>query len=79
MLFVGHAGTLDACSRQLTGAAPRTGQELTSLVQKVPYCGVATCEETGTGADLTWQMICPPFPTLTHAPNPRYDWRTMRL
>ena len=75
ILFVGHAGTLDACSRLLTGATPRSGQDLTSLVQKVPYCGVATVEEDSSGS---WQLICPPFPTLTHAPNPRYDWRTMR-
>lgn len=75
VLFVGHAGTLDACSRLLTGATSRTGQELTSLVQKVPYCGVSTVEEDSSGS---WQLICPPFPTLTHAPNPRYDWRTMR-
>ncbi|XP_065183653.1 ecdysteroid-phosphate phosphatase-like [Sycon ciliatum] len=77
-LLIGHAGTLDACSRQMTGSVPRSAQELTSLVQKVPYCGVAAMEENGSGAQATWQLVCPPFPTLTHAPNPRYDWRSLR-
>lgn len=75
ILIVGHAGTLDASTRQLVGEQPRNSAELTRIVQKVPYCGVCACEESESGS---WQIVCPPFPTLTHAPNPRYDWRMIK-
>ena len=75
LLIVGHAGTLDASTRQLVGEQPRNAADLTRVVQKVPYCGVCVCEESDTGS---WQIVCPPFSTLTHAPNPRYDWRLVK-
>ena len=78
VLIVGHAGTLDACTRQLSGGEPRNSAELTKVVQKIPYCGVCYAEEVGVGEAATWQIACPPFPPLTHAPNPRYDWRSLR-
>ena len=75
ILIVGHAGTLDANTRSLVGEQPRNSADLTRIVQKVPYCGVCACEESDSGS---WQIICPPFPTLTHAPNARYDWRLVK-
>jgi len=46
ILLVGHASTLDACSRQLTGGSPRNAQEFSRLVQRVPYCGLAVVDKT---------------------------------
>lgn len=41
MLLVGHAATLDTCSRQLVGREPRQVNELMSIVRKVrPGCRV---------------------------------------
>ena len=40
VLLVGHAATLDTCSRQLVGREPRQVNELMSIVRKVrPSCG----------------------------------------
>ncbi|XP_077985056.1 ubiquitin-associated and SH3 domain-containing protein B-like [Glandiceps talaboti] len=76
VIMVGHAGTLDGCSRQLFGLMPRTPTEFTKIVQKVPYCGVVALEEL---PDVgIWDLIQVPFPTLTHGPNPRFDWRILR-
>ena len=36
VMFVRHAATLEACTRQLVGAQPRSAQELTKMVQKIP-------------------------------------------
>ena len=39
VLLVGHAATLDTCSRQLVGREPRQVNELMSIVRKVrPGC-----------------------------------------
>lgn len=46
IMLVGHASTLDACSRQLTGGAPRNAQEFSRLVQRVPYCSLAVLQKT---------------------------------
>jgi len=46
VMLVGHASTLDACSRQLTGGSPRNVQDFSRLVQRVPYCGLAVVQKT---------------------------------
>ena len=78
VMFVGHAATLEACTRQLVGAQPRNAQELTKIVQKVPYCGVCVCQESEFDKNSTWDFIDPPIPPLTHAPNIRFDWRCLQ-
>ncbi|XP_071959698.1 ubiquitin-associated and SH3 domain-containing protein B-like [Antedon mediterranea] len=75
-LIVGHAGSLDGCTRLLQGLSPRPALEFTKIVQKVPYCGVIALKEYK--EMLVWDMFPPPFPTLTHGPNPRFDWRIMQ-
>lgn len=52
-MLVGHAATLDTCSRQLVGKEPRQVNELMSIVRKVPYCSVAMLEEVIEEDDLT--------------------------
>ena len=78
VMIVGHAATLEACTRQLVGGQPRNAQDLTKLVQKIPYCGVCVCQESGHGKSSTWDFIDPPVPPLTHAPNIRFDWRCLQ-
>lgn len=78
IMFVGHAATLEACTRQLVGVQPRSAQELTKIVQKIPYCGVCVCQESEFGKSSTWDFIDPPIPPLTHAPNIRFDWRCLQ-
>ena len=53
VIFVDHAATLEACTRQLVGAQPRTVQELTKIVQKIPYCGLCVCQESEFGKNST--------------------------
>lgn len=70
ILLVGHAATLDTCTRQLIGNPPRNGQDLQSLVYHIPYCSVAMAEEQ----DGKWKLAEPPFPSLMHSNNARFDW-----
>ena len=73
VMFISHAATLEACTRQLVSA-----QKLTKIVQKIPYCGLCVCQESEFGKNSTWDFIDPPIPPLTHAPNIRFDWRCLQ-
>jgi ubiquitin-associated SH3 domain-containing protein len=73
--MVGHAATLDSCSRQLIGGTPRTSQEMRGIITKVPYCSTSLVE---LGDDSIWCLKEPPFPPVTHCSNVRFDWRVMQ-
>jgi ubiquitin-associated SH3 domain-containing protein len=45
ILLVAHAASLDTCLRQLTGHQPRTPQDLTRVIHKVPYCSMSVARE----------------------------------
>ncbi|XP_033641717.1 ubiquitin-associated and SH3 domain-containing protein B-like [Asterias rubens] len=76
ILIVGHASSLDGCTRYLQGLSARPALEFSKIVQKVPYCGAIALQEY---IDFgIWDLITPPFPTLTHAPNGRFDWHIMQ-
>ncbi|XP_050735772.1 protein UBASH3A homolog isoform X4 [Eriocheir sinensis] len=74
VLLVGHAATLDTCTRQLVGGSPRSAHEMTSIIKKVPYCSFAFAAQENSGS---WSLQEPPFPPTTHSSNMRYDWRVM--
>ncbi|KAI6655504.1 Ubiquitin-associated and SH3 domain-containing protein B-like [Oopsacas minuta] len=75
VLILAHAGSLDALSRMLIGQLPRSAQELTQYTQQVPYAGCCMLEEAEGG----WKLTPPPFNTLIHGPNKKFDWRDMML
>lgn len=74
VLLVGHACTVDVCSRELVGEKPRTSAEMTKLIQKVPYCSLAVVAENGG----KWELEEPPCPPVTHSNNPRFDWKQLQ-
>ena len=87
ILLVGHASTLDACSRQLVGASPRSAQELSRIVHRIPYCSLACVQQLQqlepvqpdnkqTDA-INWKLIEPPVPPMTQSSNLRFDWQTL--
>lgn len=75
ILFVGHAATLDVCSRELLGSNPRNSTEMTKLLQKVPYCSLLTLTQNGN----KWEMIDSPCPPITHSNNQRFDWKVLQF
>ena len=67
VMFVSHPAMLEACTRQLVGAQPRTAQELTKIVQKIPYCGLCVCQESEFGRTALGTLsILPSHLSLTH-------------
>jgi len=76
ILFVGHAATLEVCTRHLCGQQPRTYQEFNSVIRKVSYLGLNLCERNP--SDGQWQLKQPPVPPLQHSNNILFDWQTMK-
>uniref|UniRef100_A0A4W4GF65 Ubiquitin associated and SH3 domain containing Bb n=1 Tax=Electrophorus electricus TaxID=8005 RepID=A0A4W4GF65_ELEEL len=72
VLIVGHASSLEACTRQLQGLPLHNSKEFVQVVRKIPYLGLCACEEQDTGV---WQLVAPPVCPLTHGPNHSFSWR----
>jgi ubiquitin-associated SH3 domain-containing protein len=73
VLLVGHSATLDVCSRELVGKKPRTANDMTKILQKVPYCGFVQLAQEGD----KWEITEPPFPPITHTTNQRFDYKIL--
>ncbi|XP_035216494.1 protein UBASH3A homolog [Stegodyphus dumicola] len=74
LLFLGHAATLDTCSRQLTEKPPRNNHEMQGLLLYCPYASVTVVEENPQGK---WHLVDPPFPPLQHSNNCSFQWQIL--
>uniref|UniRef100_A0A1A9UX22 Ecdysteroid-phosphate phosphatase n=1 Tax=Glossina austeni TaxID=7395 RepID=A0A1A9UX22_GLOAU len=73
IFIVAHATTLDTCTRQLIGEAPRNTNELRQVIHKIPYCSLANVEEI----DGEWKLVEPDCLPVTHSKNPRFEWNAL--
>ncbi|KAL9892049.1 protein UBASH3A homolog isoform X2 [Glossina fuscipes] len=73
IFIVAHATTLDTCTRQLIGEAPRNTNELRQVIHKIPYCSLANVEEI----DGQWKLVEPDCLPVTHSKNPRFEWNAL--
>lgn len=73
ILLVGHSATLETCSHELVGKKPRLANEMTKVIQKIPYCSILQLDYK----DNKWEITEPPCPPITHSNNPRFDWKIL--
>lgn len=91
-LFVGHSGTLDACTRQMLGHPPRDVTSFQDTIRGCPYCALCCMHEdsgieemAGTvkkirgklGEEGRWWLIDPPVLPLSHGANKDATWKTI--
>uniref|UniRef100_A0A8C4Q8G8 Ubiquitin associated and SH3 domain containing B n=1 Tax=Eptatretus burgeri TaxID=7764 RepID=A0A8C4Q8G8_EPTBU len=74
VLFIGHAASLEACTRPLRRLPPRPQREFVINVRKVPYLGLCSIRELSSGSSRSWALVSPPIPPLSHGPNPTFSW-----
>ncbi|RNA26732.1 Ubiquitin-associated and SH3 domain-containing B [Brachionus plicatilis] len=55
ILVVGHAGTLEVCTRQITGMPVRPYAEFNATIRKVPYLGLAMIEKEASSSSFEIQ------------------------
>ncbi|XP_049280063.1 protein UBASH3A homolog isoform X2 [Anopheles funestus] len=87
VLIVGHATTLDTCSRFIIGEKIRSTNDMGRIMQKVSYCSLAVMESDGTAttadADTKnkvkgyWKLAVPPCDPVTHTNNNRFDYKVL--
>ncbi|XP_045594027.1 ecdysteroid-phosphate phosphatase isoform X2 [Procambarus clarkii] len=73
VLLVGHAATLDTCTRQLVGGTPRSAHEMTAIIKKIPYCSTSAVLEWPSGH---WSLVQPVLP-VSNTGQAHYDWRIL--
>ncbi|CAF2084003.1 unnamed protein product [Rotaria magnacalcarata] len=76
IFFIGHAATLEVCTRQLCSLPPRSYSDFNGVIRKVSYLGLQLCERNP--SDGQWTLKTPPIPPLQHANNVSFDWQTMK-
>ncbi len=70
-MVVGHAGTLEACTRQITGFPIRSYQEYNSIALKVPYLGICLLEKER--ASKIFRIKKSVIPPLAHHANINFE------
>lgn len=77
ILVVGHAGTLEVCTRQITGMPVRPYVEFNATIRKVPYLGLAMIEkEAGSNS---YEIQGSVIPALGHTSNFNFDPMALKL
>ena len=75
MMFVGHAPTIEVCTRQLCGGEIRIN-EFRSVVRKVSFLAIAQCEKNL--LTQKWKIKKPPIPALKHLSVDEFDWKNLQ-
>lgn len=75
ILLVGHASSLDVCSRQLIGKEIRPAKDMRKLLPQVPYCSLVTLEYEVENDQ--WELKEGPTMPVSHSSNARFDWKAL--
>ncbi|KAG1694150.1 Protein UBASH3A [Nymphon striatum] len=73
VLVVAHASSLDTCTRQLIGKAPREATMMTKMLSFIPYCSVVKCVQSL--QTKKWSLESSPFNCFTNTKNFTSDSR----
>jgi ubiquitin-associated and SH3 domain-containing protein len=75
IMFVGHAPTIEGCTRQLTGGKPRSTEDFIRINRKVPFLSIAQCEkdiESG-----RWSLVQPMIPPMRHSQLEEFNFNDL--
>ncbi|XP_058820870.1 ecdysteroid-phosphate phosphatase-like [Topomyia yanbarensis] len=78
ILVVGHAATLNTCTRHFVGTEMLPIVKFYQLLHKIPYCSMAVLESKNYGGRGDgWKLVEPPCYPLTNTKTERYDWKVL--
>ncbi len=73
--MVGHAATLEVCSRQITGQQIRTYSEFNAIIRKVSYLGNCLLQKK---PDQPYEILSTGVPGLSHGATFNFDAMNLR-
>ena len=77
ILAVGHAGTLEVCTRQICGFPIRQYSEFNATIRKVPYLGMCLLEKDASSQIFEIQQAV--IPPLAHTANFNFDPASLKM
>ncbi len=77
ILGVGHAGTLEVCTRQICGFPIRQYSEFNATIRKVPYLGMCLLEKDASSQIFEIQQAV--IPPLAHTANFNFDPASLKM
>jgi ubiquitin-associated SH3 domain-containing protein len=74
-MFVGHAPSIEGCTRQLVGGKPRSTEDFIRINRKVPFLSIAQCEKNlNTG---NWSLVQPLIPPMKHSQLEEFNFNDL--
>ena len=77
ILVVGHAGTLEVCTRQICGFSVRPYSEFNATIRKVPYLGLCLLEKEASSHIFEIQNSV--IPPIGHTANFNFDPTSLKM
>lgn len=77
ILVVGHAGTLEVCTRQISGYPVRPYIEFNATIRKVPYLGICLLEKEAQSHMFEIQQSV--IPPISHTANFNFDPLNLKI
>ena len=77
ILVVGHAGTLEVCTRQISGYPVRPYIEFNATIRKVPYLGISLLEKEAQSHMFEIQQ--PVITPISHTSNFNFDPLNLKI
>jgi hypothetical protein len=74
-MLVGHAPSLEGCTRQLCGGKIKNLEEFAEITRKIPFLSIANCEKISKTDH--WKLIPIPIPSMKHLDLEEFDWNNL--
>ena len=75
IMLVGHAPTLEGCTRQLCGGQTKSLEEFAEITRKIPFLSIANCEKDN--KTNQWKLIPIPIPSMKHLDLEEFNWNDL--
>lgn len=74
-MFVGHAPTIEGCTRQLIGGKPRSTEDFIRINRKVPFLSIAQCERNNSTGN--WSLVQPLIAPMRHSQLEEFNYNDL--
>ena len=74
-MLVGHAPSLEGCTRQLCGGLTKNLEEFAEITRKIPFLSIANCVKDN--KTERWRLVPIPIPSMKHLDLEEFNWNDL--